>query len=246
MKYCLDTHTHTLASGHAYNSIREMAKAAEEKGLKLLGITEHAPDMPGSCHDFYFHNLKVVEREMFGVELLMGVELNILDSYGRVDLDEYTLKQMDIAIASLHPPCIAPGTPEENTRAVIHAMENPWINIIGHPDDCRFPLYYEEIVKAAAANQVLLEVNNSSLIPGGPRGDVKEPYLIMLKLCRQYEVPVVVGSDAHVDTFVGRHDYAYQLFEEINFPEHLVVNSSVDLLKKYVNKYKNREKNSLL
>lgn len=246
MKYCLDTHTHTLASGHAYNSIREMGRAAQEKGLKLLGITEHAPRMPGTCHDFYFHNLKVVERELFGVELLLGAELNILDHFGRVDLDDFTLKQMDITIASLHPPCIAPGTAEENTCAVVNAMKNPLINIIGHPDDQRFPLCYEAVVEAAAENKVLLEVNNSSMIPGGPRKDARKQYITMLELCKQYKVPVVVGSDAHVDTSVGRHDYAYQLLEELDFPEHLVVNTSVEMLKMYVNKYKDQEKNSLL
>ena len=43
----LDLHTHTLVSGHAYCSLREMAKAAADKGLEVLGITEHAPAMPG-------------------------------------------------------------------------------------------------------------------------------------------------------------------------------------------------------
>ena len=52
MNFVLDTHTHTVASGHAYCTIREMAKAASEKGLELLGITEHGPMMPGSCHEF--------------------------------------------------------------------------------------------------------------------------------------------------------------------------------------------------
>ena len=55
MKNVLDVHTHTLASGHAYNTIMEMAKAASEKGMELLGITEHAPAMPGTCsEDFIF------------------------------------------------------------------------------------------------------------------------------------------------------------------------------------------------
>ena len=68
----LDLHTHTLVSGHAYSTIREMARMASEKGLKILGITEHAPQMPGSCHEFYFQNLTVVPREMYGVRLLLG------------------------------------------------------------------------------------------------------------------------------------------------------------------------------
>lgn len=47
MRVEIDTHTHTLASGHAYNTMNEMAKAAADKGLKGLAITEHAPEMPG-------------------------------------------------------------------------------------------------------------------------------------------------------------------------------------------------------
>ena len=92
MDYLLDVHTHTIASGHAYNTIMEMAKAGFDKGLKLLGITEHAPMMPGTCHAMYFHNLKVVPRTMCGIELMLGAELNILDYDGHIDLDTRVLK----------------------------------------------------------------------------------------------------------------------------------------------------------
>ena len=67
-----------MASGHAYNSLREMAKMAADKGLEILGITEHAPMMPGSCQRFYFHNLKIVPRDLYGIELLLGPEVNVL------------------------------------------------------------------------------------------------------------------------------------------------------------------------
>lgn len=45
---------HTLAGGHAYGTIREMAAAAKEQGLKLIGISEHAPEIPGTVNPFYF------------------------------------------------------------------------------------------------------------------------------------------------------------------------------------------------
>ena len=64
MNYLLDSHTHTIASGHAYNTIYEMAHSAADKGLSLLGITEHAMAMPGTCHELYFMNLKVVPRTL--------------------------------------------------------------------------------------------------------------------------------------------------------------------------------------
>lgn len=238
MKYVLDTHTHTLASGHAYSTIREMAYKAKEKGLELLGITEHGPRMPGSCHDFYFSNLKVVSRQMCGIELLLGIELNILDYNGSVDLDQKILKQMDIGIASMHIPCLKPGTREENTRAYIQAMKNPYVNIIGHPDDARYEIDYKELVLAAKEHQVLIELNNASMMPGGPRVGARENDRQILNLCREYQVPVVLGSDAHVDEGILNFEYADGLLEEMDFPKELVVNTSVDKLKKYVNKYK--------
>lgn len=52
MKTLLDVHTHTVASGHAFSTLQEMAAAASEKGLKLLGITEHAPAYRGRAPRF--------------------------------------------------------------------------------------------------------------------------------------------------------------------------------------------------
>jgi len=49
MKPLIDAHTHTVASGHAYSSLQEMAKAAADKGLQVLGITEHGPSVPGNA-----------------------------------------------------------------------------------------------------------------------------------------------------------------------------------------------------
>ena len=238
MNYILDTHTHTIASGHAYSTIREMAYKANEKGLELLGITEHGPAMPGSCHDFYFSNLKVVSRNMCGVELLLGIEANILDYDGRVDLSQKLLGQMDIVIASMHLPCIKPGTKEQNTRAYIQAMKNSYVNIIGHPDDARYEIDYKELVLAARDHHVLIELNNASMMPGGPRVGARENDMEILEYCRQYEVPIALGSDAHVDEGILNFQYADELLKEVKFPEELIVNLSVDRLKPYVNKYK--------
>ena len=238
MKFVLDTHTHTLASGHSYSTIREMAHTASERGLKLLGITEHAPKMPGSCHEFYFQNLKVVDRRMCGVELLLGAELNILDSNGTVDLPDKILQKLDITIASLHTPCMSPGTELENTKAYVNAIKNPLINIIGHPDDRRYPVNYKEMVLAAKEYHTLIELNNGSLAGGGPRVNARPLDIEILSLCAEYNVPIVVGSDAHIDMAVGNNEHAISLLEEVQFPKHLIVNLDVDYLKKYVNRYK--------
>lgn len=234
MNYVLDTHTHTLASGHAYSTIREMAAAAAEKGLKILGITEHAPKMPGSCREIYFRNLAVVDREYYGVRLLLGCELNILDFEGNVDLPEAVLKKMDLVIASMHTPCMEKGSSRDYTRAYLRVMENPYVHIIGHPDDSRFPVDFPALVKAAKETGKVLELNNHSLDPRGTRVGAEVNDLEMLRLCRKYQVPVTVGSDAHVDTMVGNHGHAYRLLNQVDFPAELVLNHSVEIFERYV------------
>jgi putative hydrolase len=110
--------------------------------------------------------------------------------------------------------------------------------MVGHPDDRRYPVNYREVVQAAKEYHTLIELNNASLAGGGPRVNARPLDIEILGLCAEYGVPVVIGSDAHIDMAVGNHDQAAALLEEINFPEHLIVNQDVDFLKKYVNRYK--------
>ncbi len=239
LKYLADMHTHTVASGHAYNTIKEMVAAAKKKNLAMLGITEHAVTMPGTCHEYYFSNLKNARREYSGIEVLLGVELNIIDYDGKVDMTENLLKEMDIVIASIHANIgYEAGTVEENTRAVIGAIKNPLINIIGHPDDGRIPLDYKEIVKAAKEYGTLLEVNNSSLSPNGFRVNTRENDKKMLELCKEYRVPVIIGSDAHAEDIVANNERAFEVMDEVDFDNELVMNYHIEELKKYLNKYK--------
>lgn len=236
MKDVLDMHTHTLVSGHAYNTIREMTKAAKEKGLELLGITDHAPKMPGSCHAFYFSNLKALDRSDYDLPVLFGAELNIMNKAGDVDLPESILAEMDYCVASLHPPCIDFMSEADNTSAVLGAIANPYVKILGHPDDGRYPLNYEELAAAAREHDVLLEINNASLSPTGFRVNAKENYFRMLEYCKKYGTRVIMSSDAHTDTLVGAHKYAAAILKEANFPEELVVNSSVDVFRSILRK----------
>ena len=233
----LDIHTHTLASGHAYNTIYEMAAQARFLGLAVLGITEHAPAMPGTCHEFYFSNLKVVPRVINGQKLLLGTELNILDRDGKVDLSERILKDMDVCVASIHPPCFQENrSRDEVTRAYLNICENPFVTIIGHPDDGRFPVDYEQLVRKAKETGTLLELNQGSLHPGGFRKNTKENSRIMLHYCEKYGASVIMDSDAHVASDIGNHTHAEELVEEMDFPEELIVNRNLDNFVKFLAK----------
>lgn len=236
MKIIADTHAHTLVSGHAYSTIREMAAAASERGMQALALTEHAPEMPGTCGLYYFQNLNVIPREMNGIRMLFGAELNIMDTEGRTDLPEKVIRGLDIVVASVHLPCFGDGhTREEVTKAYVEVMKKGCITIIGHPDDGRFPIDYEALVKTAKETHTLLELNNSSLRPGNFRKNTRENLLTMLDLCRQYNVSVTTGSDAHVDADAGNFCYIQELLDYSGFPEELVVTTDLKKLEPFLN-----------
>ncbi len=241
MQFELDVHTHTLASGHAYGTITEMAKAAAERGLKILGITEHAHYMPGTCDDLYFVNLRVVPREMHGVKLMLGAELNIMDENGTIDLPDWILNRLDLRIASIHGNLYKAGTVSQNTAAVIRAMKNPKIDIIGHPDDSNCPLDYEQLVHASKEYHTLLEINNNSLrMPS--RKNAKENIMTILKLCMKHDVPVILNSDAHFMTDVANTDHAMPVVEQAGFPKELILNYSAEKFEAYIAENREREK----
>lgn len=224
MKPLVDLHCHTISSGHAFSTLKENIDEAKLKGLKVLGISDHAVSMPGTAHEFYFSNLGVINREINGVRILKGIEANIMDYEGNIDVSKDLCEKLDYVIASLHPPCIKPSSLEDNTRAVIKAIRNPYVKIIGHPDDSRYPLDYKKVVQAAKENNVLIELNNSSLKPQSFRQNAKENYITILNLCREQRVKIILSSDAHIYYEVGEFSYALSLLEEVNFPESLVAN----------------------
>ena len=231
----LDVHTHTIASGHAFSTLQEMAKAASDKGLKLLGITEHSSGIPGSCDPIYFRNLHVVPRQMYGIELLLGAEINILDTAGHLDMDEFYLQKLDLRIAGIHSLCYQQGTVEENTQGLEKVICNPYIHIISHPGDGTAKLQFEPLVLAAKEHHTLLEINNSSLKPCRGKLEARGNNLEILRLCKQYEVPVILGSDAHISFDIADYHLALELVAETEFPESLIMNTSVTNFKTYLN-----------
>jgi len=236
MKALIDLHCHSIASGHAYSTIEENIAQARNKGLKIVGVADHAPSMQGGPNIFYFYNLQAIPREVHGLTLLKGVEANIMDFQGNIDMPVEVLEKLDYAIASLHPPCIDPGTMEENTAAILGAIHNPYVKIIGHPDDSRYPLDYEVIVKAAKEHNVALEINNSSLMPYSFRSGAHENVKIILNLCEKYGTHVILSSDAHFSTAVGDFSNCMDIIDEVHFPKALIINFNEALINQLMGK----------
>jgi putative hydrolase len=234
MNYVIDTHTHSIASGHAYNTLFENIKEASENGIEVLASTDHGPKMPGAGHIFYFGNMRVLPREIYGVTLLKGCEANIIDFEGNLDIPDSIQKRLDIIIASLHDAVIDPGSREENTKALIGAIKNPYVDIIGHCGNPLFPIYEEEVVKAAKEHDVLIEINNSSLPENGSRKGSLEICTKVARLCREHKVKITIGSDAHTCLQIGRFQDAHKMLMEVGMPEELIMNTESSKILKYL------------
>lgn len=221
-------------SGHAFSTLQEMIAEGQRKGLKILGVTEHGPGIPGTCHPIYFRNIHVVPRQYGDMRLLLGAELNILNTKGELDLSDFYYQRMDLRIAGIHGLCWEGGTPEENTEGMIAAISNPWTNIISHPGDGTAKLIYEPIVLASKEHHTLLEINSSSMRPIRGFNEAKDNYIEILRLCKRYEVPVILGSDAHIASDIANYEYCLPLLQETDFPEALIINDKPEEFMKYL------------
>ena len=235
MNILMDMHTHTTASGHGYSTLKENIEAAKERGLKALGLSEHGPAMPGGPHIYFLSNYRCIPRQYGDLKLFCGVEANICDYDGGLDVDETHLALMDYVIASMHTQCCKPGSVTENTRASILAMKNPYVKVLGHPDDSRYPIDRKELVLAAGEEQVAIEINNSSLNPKAARTGGRENIKELFYWCKEYKVPVLLGTDSHICYTVGDFTDTLQIVEEMKFPEELIMNYDLTNLRRICN-----------
>lgn len=220
-----DLHVHTVSSGHGYSTIREICQVASLRGLEMVGMTDHGPAMPGGAHIYHFTNLVVMPRVLSGVKVLRSAECNIIDGDGRLDLPDEVLDMLDIVHAGIHPGCGYKGNSiEENTNAVLAAIDRGRVDILVHPGNPRYPLDYGTVVRAAASNGVLLEINNSSftVVRKGSEKNCRE----VLEEVKKAGASICVGSDAHDADIVGVFDSALELVDEIGIDESLIINRS--------------------
>jgi putative hydrolase len=229
----VDLHVHTIASGHAYSTVEECARAAAGKGLEALAITDHGPAMPGSSNEYYFWNLKVLLRRWHGVLVLRSAEVNILDTQGRLDLPDGVLAKLDVVHAGLHPYAGYDGkSVEDNTRALLAAISHPLVDVIVHPDNPSFAVDMEKVVEAALREGKALEINNSSFVY--TRKGSEENCLEMARMIKIRGGLVAVGSDAHVATFAGEFSHAVEILRETDMAPQSVINYSIERLEGFL------------
>lgn len=222
LKIEVDTHTHTVLSGHAYGTLKENAQAAYDMGLKGFVCADHGPEIPGAAPAFTLPAvLDGLPDHIEGVRLVKGAEANILDATGSLDLPERFLAVTEFVIASLHTVSFPPADREANTAAVLGALANPWVDCIGHPGNPKYPIDYEAVVRRAQELGKPMEINNHSFkYRHGSEPNCRE----IIRLCRKYHVPIVVSSDAHSSYAVGDFERALAVLEDENVPQDLILN----------------------
>lgn len=238
MKIVADLHTHTIASGHAYSTLLENAKTASERGLAIIAMTDHGPSMPGGPHIYHFSNQRALPKELLGVRILRGIEANVIDRDGNLDLDDVRMSLLDIVLAGLHTRCSPNGSVQENTAMMINTMKNPWVDAIVHPGNPEYAIDEEAVVAAAAEYDVALEVNNSSLTVSR-RGSVPHCDNIV-RLMKKYRAKIMLGTDSHFAYSVGDFSNAVELLRKYEIPPTQIINTSADLVYSHLARRSNR------
>ena len=95
MRLIADTHTHTLASNHAYSTVMENIVAAREQGLLYMAMTEHGPKMPDAPHIWHCVNQWEVPSLYKGLNILHGIEVDVMDEDGTLDIDNRVLAGLE-------------------------------------------------------------------------------------------------------------------------------------------------------
>lgn len=236
MKITVDTHTHTNVSDHAYSTLEENLHAAKARGLEGIVMTNHGPLLGDGAHPWHFHASRHLPRVVDGVRLLKGCEANVMDDDGTLDLEDWVLRVLDVVIASFHEPCFPPtGDGAQVTRAWLNVLDNPYVTILGHMGNDRYHCDYEAVIRKAAQKNTLVEINNHSFLVRA-KSDVNCREIACL--CKQYGVGVVCSTDAHFSPEIGVVDDSIALLESIDFPEHLIMNTSLAKLEAYLQRRK--------
>jgi putative hydrolase len=236
MNIIADTHTHTTASTHAYSTLQEIVHAASLKGLYAIGITDHGVKLPGAPGRWYFSNMRVIPHMLEGVLVLRGQETNVIDFDGTIDLEDECADKLDWIVASIHNEALVPEKPtvEAITNAWLNVAKNPRVHVIGHSGTDDYKYDYEAVVPEFGRQGKLVEMNEGSFVA---RKKSIPNCIKIMELCKKHQVPIIVNSDSHFSSCVGCFENSLALLKEIDFPEELVINSSVARFQVYLKQH---------
>lgn len=228
-----DTHVHTIMSGHAHSTLLENLSFAKAKGHKFLFITDHSGEL-GMCPDrvAYFLCLNSTLPDIYdGLKIVKGCETSIINYNAEIDFPDDLAKNSEWTIASLHEYLLKPAGYDETTNIWLKIAENPYVDVIGHCGEKLWRFDFEKCIKKFKEYNKIIEFNESSIRKGKIK---KDDATEIAKLCKKYELPVVVSSDAHFAPSIGEFPNSLELLDSVDFPEQLVLNADSEKLNEYL------------
>lgn len=243
MKIVADLHTHTVYS-HGKGSIEDNVKAARDLGLKVIAISDHGPGHMGfGIKKRKYYEMRTVidflNQKYSDIQVLLGLEANVMNEEGTLDVDETILREADFILAGYHFGSMPIQFPRDlsfhyynyrskhskkcwekaravNTQSLIRAIERYPILGITHPG-AKGPIDLLAVADAAAKKGVLLEVN-------AHHGHLTTQDLNQLK---DHSVCFFVSSDAHHPRDVGAFSLAVDRLKEAGVHENRVWNTEM-------------------
>lgn len=239
--FIADMHTHTVASTHAFSTITENVVWASKHGIKYLGMTDHGIKMQDAPDTWHFENLKILPDFLEGVRIFKGIEANIIDTDGSIDIPEsaesiyYNI--LEWVNVSFHVQTFPPSTRSAHTKAYLNVLKNPYVDVICHSESPKFDYDFDEVIKACGESGRLIEINECRL----KRGQIStDRYKAILDRCVKYGTRVIVNSDAHFYTHIGQFELADALLKETGFPDELIINTSEERFLGYIEERRQR------
>ena len=241
MGFIADMHTHTIASTHAYSTITENAAWAAEHGIKYLGMTDHGICMQDAPDTWHFENLKILPELLKGVRVFKGIEANILDTDGSIDIpknvSDIYYNILEWVNVSFHVQTFKPATRAEHTKAYLNVLKNPYVDVICHSEASKYDYDFDEVIKACGEYGRLIEINECRLERGKASQD---RYRMILDRCAEYRTRIIVNSDAHFYTHIGQFELAEALLKDTRFPKELIINNSEERFLGYIEERRKR------
>lgn len=227
----IDLHIHTIASRHAHNTILEYISQAKKMKMKVIGISDHGPAMQSTLTDeVYFKVLKRIPEKVNGIRILKGIEANIVDNKGGLDISDEAISFLDYVMANFHEKAVYKDKGmDKNTEAMIKTIQSGKINVITHLfHNKNFPVDIEKIAEEACRNNVLLELDlyyiekhinqkNSQ----NHWDDIKK----MVQVVKKCKKKLIVNSDAHNIWELGDDAPLKKIKKEIDLTDSMIINN---------------------
>ncbi|MDD3607533.1 MAG: PHP domain-containing protein [Candidatus Moranbacteria bacterium] len=223
----IDLHIHTVASGHAQCTILEYLNQAMKFKMKMIGISDHAPSTDTLTTETYFLTLERIPKKISGIRLLRGVEANIINSEGDLDLTHDTIKRLDYVMAGFHRNKFYKNKGKVlNTNTMINALRQRNFSILTHPFITHlFPIDVKKISEEACRNNVLLEINlhyakrflKDKLVMSNLRA--------MIDVVKKNNKKIILGSDAHNIWELADDSVLKDIKKETGLTDKLIINN---------------------